>query len=139
MNASTKASDDYCARNRKKDFKLLAWTISWVITMVVADKAELYDWFTSDGLRIAAVLVNAALGLGVILSYRHYLSVIDEMQRKIQLEALSLSLGVSLVGTFTYSLLVTMGFVTDVDISDLTLLMTGTYVLGVVAGLVKYR
>lgn len=40
-------------------------------------------------------------------------------------------MGIGFVGSFTYSLLVTTGFITDVEISDITLLMCVTYMASV--------
>jgi len=63
----------------------------------------------------------------------------DELQRSIQLNALALSVGVGLVGSFTYTLLVTVGFVAAEELTNIILLMVGTYMVGVIIGQVRYR
>ena len=119
--------------------RLLAWILAWVATMVLVDKAVLYQWHSSASLSLLGVAVNAALGLGMIWTFIRYLRQMDEMQRQIQLESLALAMGVGLVGSFTYSLLGTAGFITDGEVSDIILLMTGTYVAGTIFGQLRYR
>ena len=84
-------------------------------------------------------MANALLGIVTILAFMRYLRDSDELHRKIQLDALALAMGVGLVGSFTYSLLVTGGFIVDAEVSDIILLMTVTYMIGIVAGQVRYR
>ena len=48
-------------------------------------------------------------------------------------------MGVGFVGTFTYSLLVTAQIVTDNEVSDIMLVMTVTYIVGIIVGQVRYR
>ena len=88
---------------------------------------------------MAGIVINAGIGLGMIVTFMRYLREVDELQRKIQLDALALSMGVGLVGSFTYSLLVTVQFATDNEVSDIIMLMTLTYMVGVIVGQVRYR
>ena len=107
--------------------------------MVLADKAELYEWHSSASISILAIGINAVIGLGLIVTFMRYLKELDELQRKIQLEALAIAMGVGFVGGFSYSLLVTAKFISDAEISDIILLMTLTYVVGIIVGQVRYR
>ncbi len=107
--------------------------------MVLADKAELYEWFTSVWMSILAIVVNAVVGLGLIVTFVRYLRELDELQRKIQLDSLALAFGVGLVGSVSYSLLETAKLLTDPEISDIILLTIFTYVAGVIVGQVRFR
>ena len=75
----------------------------------------------------------------MIRTFLQYLRAMDEMQRKIQLESLALAMGIGFVGSFSYSLLVTTGFIADVEISDITLLMCLTYMASVAFCHYRYR
>ena len=86
-----------------------------------------------------AIVVNAGLGLGMILSYLRHLKDMDELQRKIQLDALAVSMGVALVGSFSYSLMVTAKFIVDAEVSDIILLMTLTFMASIIVGHIRYR
>ncbi len=112
---------------------------AWTGTMVLADKAELYEWHSSALISILAIVINAGIGIGVIATFMRFLRELDELQRKIQLDALALSMGIGFVGSFSYSLLVTAKFITDAEISDVILLMTLTYVVGLIVGQLRYR
>ena len=112
-------SDDFEVRNARGAVRFLVWTFVWVATMVLVDKAVLYDWVTSRFVLASAIAVNAALGLGVIRAYLLHLRGMDEMQRRVQMVSLAIAMGVGFVGSFTYSLLVTAGFITDAEISDI--------------------
>jgi hypothetical protein len=54
-------------------------------TMVLADKAELYQWYSSAFIFMAAIVIYAGVGIGMIIAVMRYLKDMDEMQRKIQL------------------------------------------------------
>ncbi|MCH8014377.1 MAG: hypothetical protein IH823_06250 [Candidatus Dadabacteria bacterium] len=107
--------------------------------MVLADKAELYEWHSSALISILAIVINAGIGIGMIVTYMRFLTELDELQRKIQLDSLALSMGIGLVGSFSYSLLVTAKFISDAEISDIILLMVLTYMVGIIVGQVRYR
>jgi hypothetical protein len=55
--------------------------------MLLVDKAELYEWYSSDYISMAGIAINAGIGLGMIVTFMRYLRKVDELQRKIQLEA----------------------------------------------------
>ena len=123
----------------KDNIRLICWAFAWTGTMVLADKAELYEWHSSALISILAIVINAGIGIGMIVTYMRYLKELDELQRKIQLDSLALSMGVGLVGSFSYSLLVTAKLITDAEISDIILLMILTYVVGIIVGQIRYR
>lgn len=132
-------SNDFESRTISGTIRLMVWTLAWVGTMVLVDKAVFYGWFTSTYISVLGIVVNAALGLGMIKAFLRYLRDMDEMHRKIQLDSLSLSMGAGFVGGFSYSLLATTGFVTDPEVSDIILLMGVTYMLALVIFHYRYR
>ncbi|SVB17977.1 uncharacterized protein METZ01_LOCUS170831, partial [marine metagenome] len=109
MDKKTVRTDGYAARTARHGIKIILWTTAWSGTLVLADKAELYGWYTADWMTILAVIINAGAGIGVIVSYMQFLKGQDDLQRSIQLNALALSVGVGLVGSYSYLLLVTLG------------------------------
>ena len=123
----------------KNTIRFLCWTFAWSMTMVLADKAILYGWHSSALISAITIILNAGIGIGMILSYLRHLKYMDELQRKIQLDALAIAMGVALVGSFSYSLMVTAKFITDAEVSDIILLMTFTFVVSVIVGHIRYR
>lgn len=106
---------------------------------VAANKAEAYEWYKSGNLPLLAITINAALGLTVIVTYLRFLKELDGMQQKIQLNALALAMGVGLVGSVTYSLLISAGFVAAPDIAVVIMLLGGDYSAGLVIGRARYQ
>lgn len=139
MEKLVEAAGAWNTRMAKNTIRFLCWTFVWAATMVLADKAILYEWHSSALISAIGIILNAGLGIGMVLSFVKHLKDMDELQRKIQLDALGLSFGVTLVGSFSYSLLVTSNFILDAEASDIIMLMTVTYVAAVIYGQVRYR
>ena len=130
---------DLMVGTAKDNIRLLCWAFAWGGTMVLADKAELYQWHSSALISMLAIVINAGIGVGMIVTFMRLLKELDELQRKIQLDALALAMGIGLVGGFSYSLLATAKFIADAEASDIILLMTLTYVVGSIVGQIRYR
>ena len=139
MKDSTDKPEHFDIRAAKNSIRLVCWIFVWAATMVLADKAEAYQWYSSDFMSMAAIVINTAIGVCMILAYMRFLKKSDELQRKIQMDALALSMGVGLVGSFTYSLLVTAKFVIDNEISDIILLTSATFMISFIVGQARYR
>ena len=139
MNKTKSDSGSWAARMLKSHIRLVSWIFAWTATMVLADKAELYGWYSSSAISMLAIVINAGIGLGMVVTFIRFLKDLDELQRKIQFDSLALAMGIGLVGSFSYSLLVTAKFIVDPEISDIILLITLTYVVGIIVGQVRYR
>lgn len=138
MNSKTDAND-WAATVARNTVRLGYWTAAWVATMALATFGPIFLW--SDRVAsLLAVLVNLAIGFGMILAHKRYLKGLDEMQQKIQLEAMGLSLGIGLVVGLAYSNLDAANVITsDAEIGFLVLLMGLTYSAGVIVGCRRYR
>ena len=131
---------DWAENTRKNTVRLGLWTGAWVLTMALANFGPRFIWDSNQVLTIVAVLVNLAIGVGMILANRRHLNGLDEMHQKIQLEAMALSLGVGLVVGLAYSNLDVTNLVAfDAEISHLVILMALTYLVGIIAGFRKFR
>jgi len=140
MKALKTDSADWAAMTEKNTLILGLWTAAWVLTMAIANFGPRFIWDSNVTLTIVAILVNLAVGLGMILANKRHLKGLDEMHQKIQLEAMALSLGVGLVVGLAYSNLdLTNIITTDAEISHLVILMSLVYAAGVFAGVRKYR
>ena len=127
-------------KHRKKHYP------SWVLDSCLgsddgnSEFGPRFIWQFNESLTIIAILINLAIGFGMIVANKHHLKGLDEMHQKIQLEAMALSLGVGLVVGLAYSNLdVTNIIAFDAEISHLVILMGLTYGAGVIAGLRRFR
>lgn len=92
------------------------------------------DWIGSDALALAATIGVTVLGMGVLLAYHRFLSTADELMRKIQLDALALTVGVGVVSGFSYTLLESAGIVAEAEAMTLIMVMVVAYIAAVVVG-----
>lgn len=132
-------SADWSAEMGRNTVRLGVWTTAWVVTMALANFGPDHLWSDSTPLTLAAIALNLAVGVGMIVANKRYLQGLDEMQRKIQLDAMALSLGVGLIIGMAYSNLGATGLIGHADIALLVFVMTGAYAAGIVMGLRKYR
>ena len=140
MNKFKTDSNDWAANSARNTVRLGYWTGAWVLTMALANFGPRFIWEFNESLTILAILINLAIGAGMIWANKRHLQGLDEMHQKIQLEAMALSLGVGLIVGLAYSNLdVTNIISVDAEISHLVILMGLTYLFGVFNGLRKYR
>ena len=136
-NSETSAWATNTARNT---VRLRYWTLTWVLTMALANFGPPFLWRYEPWLTAGAIFVNLMIGFAMINANKRYLQGSDELQKKIQLEAMALSLGVGLVVGLSYSNLDVTSLITfDAEISHLVILMVLTYAAGIYAGHRRYR
>ena len=91
---------------RKKHLLHLGlWTWSWVATLAIATFGPKFIWDDHTGLTTFAILINLVNGVLMILANRKLFNHYDELERKIHLESLALTLGLTVIVGLTYSLL----------------------------------
>jgi len=139
MNAASESPGNVAHRFRNHSMSMIGWVFTWSATMVLADKAELYHWYPVQWMSMAAIIFNALIGLGMIYAFIRYLKVLDELQRKIQMDALAFTVGAGLVGGFTYSLLAAGNYIADAEASDVILVMMLAYMAANIIGKMRYR
>jgi xanthosine utilization system XapX-like protein len=72
--------------------------------------------------------------------FRQYLLGLDELQRKIELDAMALTLGVGMVVGVSYELLEDIKLITfEPEISHLIILMGLTFGIGIIVGNRRYQ
>jgi hypothetical protein len=86
-----------------------------------------------------SIAVNAALGLLLVHYYRQMLNRMDDLQRKIHLEAISISFGLGLVLSISYTILLTWGYIINEQVSDIFTLMCISYAAAIVLNTVRYK
>jgi len=119
---------------------LASWTGAWLATTAAAVFGPEFIWNSDELLTVLAVLLNVGAGIGMIVAYVRHLEAIDEMMRRIQLEAMAISLGVGIVGGIGYSLLDATNLIAfDAEIGHLVALFGLTYMAAILVGLKRRR
>tara|TARA_R110001592_G_C13155270_1_gene748468 strand:+ start:493 stop:900 length:408 start_codon:yes stop_codon:yes gene_type:complete len=129
-----------CNEQVKKATKNLAlWNLLWVSSLALATFGPKFFWEQNTLWSILAILVNTAFGAGMIRAHIKHLSVLDELQQKIQLNALGIALGVGIVGGLSYSALDIANVISgDAEIGFLVMLIGFSYMVAIFIGKKRY-
>ncbi|SES80337.1 hypothetical protein [Thalassotalea agarivorans] len=121
--------------NQVNRIKSLAiWTFAWVFSLAIATFGPIFIW-QHVALTLLAVMVNVGFGVAMILANKRHLESLDEMQRKINMDAMAITLGAGLVLGLAYSVLDTTNVIaSDAEISVLVMIMSLTYLTSMLIG-----
>ena len=120
--------------------RLAVWTFAWTASTALAAFGPKFLWNDSTGLTLLALLLNVGIGIGMILANRRPFEGLDELERKIHLEALALTMGLTLIVGIAYSLLDTTNIIPwDAEISFLVIFMGLCYLAAVILNQKRYR
>lgn len=127
----------YDRESLRRTAGLAGWAIAWAGTLALArfGPASLWD---SEAVSWAAVALNVAVGIGWIVAHVRFLRSIDEMHRKVVLDALAVTFGVGWVGGLAYVVAENADLVSG-DLQVFVALLGGVYVVAVAGGLLRYR
>lgn len=134
---TTDTTGNYRA-SMKATLALALWTLAWLATLAVARFGPDALWAGNPAASWVAVAVNLLVGVGVIVAFTRYLGKADELDRKIMLDALAVTLGVAWVTGFAYVVANAAGLVT-IDIAALLAAPGVVFALAVVVGRIRYR
>jgi len=138
INKETAENGNWECRNKSSTINLARWTIAWLITLALATFSPQFVWGESKVLTLLAILLNLIVGVGMIIANKNVLKNLDELQQKIMLEAMAVTLGVGLITSLSYSLLdITNIIPFDAEISNMLFIMGFTYIISTV--LIKRR
>ncbi len=130
---------DKIHRHMTHTTNLMIWTAAWVLTVAISKFGPIHYWGDHHLINLLAILLNVGVGIGMIWANIRYLKGQDELMRKVQLEAMGISLGVAVVGGIALSLsnsthLIPFGN----EINHLVLLIGLTYIVSLVINLRRY-
>ncbi len=127
------------ARDIKNANIVNLWALAWAVSLGLISFLSKYQWYSPGFPTILAFTVQTSIGIGMLLAYIRLLKNLDEMERKIQLDALAMSVGVTVVVFASYSIFEKSGIVPDLKSSYLIALIAFTYMAGIVFGRIRYR
>ncbi|MEM6509098.1 MAG: hypothetical protein AAF644_06345 [Pseudomonadota bacterium] len=117
-------------RNKQNTLNLAKWTSAWVITLAIASFGPHFLWQEQAIFSVVAILINVVVGIMMILSNKRQLQGMDELQQRMHLNAMAITLGASLVFGLAYSVVQSSGLISfKEDISHLVLFMGLTYLV----------
>lgn len=133
--SATQTNPGGWARTQQRNTRMLAaWTAAWVATVALATFGHKFLWDGDKFISLLVIVIQVAIGAGMILSNKRLLLGLDEMQQRIQLEAMGVTLGVALVAGIAYSALDATDVISfDAEISLLIGLLGITYLVAVIS------
>lgn len=125
---------------KSNTINLALWTAAWVLSLAVSTFGPLVIWEENTTLTSFAIAFNFLIGIGMIFANIRHLNGLDELQRKIQLEAMGIALGLAVVAGLAYSSLDQSNLIDyNAEISHLVILVGITYLAGILIGTSRYR
>ncbi len=127
-------------KRRKHLLNLGLWTWSWVATLAIATFGPQLIWDDHTLLTTIAIVTNLANGVLMIMANRKLFNHFDELERKIHLESMALTLGLAVIVGLTYSLLDQTNLIPyDAEIGTLVGFIGVTYIITLLVNRIKYR
>ena len=127
MNRKT-PENGYQSRTRTNVIQLFRWCAAWAGTCALLAFGPRFFWHRALVFTLPAIGLNVCVGIGAILSNKKYIEELDELQRKVHLNSLAITVGVALIAGVPYSLMDSYHVIPfHADISHLMVLMGLTY------------
>ncbi|MDG1386616.1 MAG: hypothetical protein P8P33_06300 [Flavobacteriaceae bacterium] len=124
----------------KNSKELKIWTLAWTLSMAISTFGPQFLWNEESIGTLLAIIVNLILGVQMILANRKFINSGDELQKKIELESLGLTLGLAVIVGLSYSLLDQMNLISgNAEISVLVLFIGITYLVTMTVNNRKYK
>lgn len=140
MENEDRSCSEWTNESKKNTVRLGIWTGAWLITLAITTFGSLLLWPENQLLKMLSLFTNLLVGIGVIFANKRHLRGLDELQQKIQLEAMALALGVALIAGTSYSTMDVINLISfDAEISHLVMLIGVTYLVGVFVGTRRYQ
>lgn len=143
MNEITKSSlltticGDMPERDRQNLKRGNIWMVIWLASFALVTWLIKGGTVSSGPVGWVVAILPTVVAIAVLVAFGRYLREADELQRKIQLEALALGFGAGLFFGFGYRLFEALG-APQADISDASIVIVFFYLIGLWLGRRRY-
>ena len=140
MNQLKPGENGYKPRTRTNVIRLFRWNAAWAAATALMAFGPKFLWSKALVFTLLAVGLDVAVGVGMILANKKYLSELDELQRKVQLNSMGTTLGVGLIAGVPFSVMDAYHLIPfHADIASLLILMALTFAASNLYGTWRYR
>lgn len=140
MNQRKPPENSYQSRIRTNVIRLFQWNVAWAAATALMAFGPKFLWNKALVFTLLAVGLDLAVGVGMILANKKYLAEVDELQRKIQLNSMGITLGVGLIAGVPLSVMDANHVIPfHADIAHLSILMALTFLVSNLYGTWRYR
>ena len=124
---------------KKRLIRLAIWTWSWVATLAIATFGPKYIWEENTFWTTLTIGLNLVNGVLMISANRSLFNHYDELERKIHLESMVLTLGLTVVTGLSYSLLDQTNLISsNAEIRFLVMFISITYLVTLMINRKRY-
>jgi hypothetical protein len=140
MNQQKPPETGYQSRIRTSVIRLFRWCGAWAAASALMAFGPKFLWNKALGFTLLAVGLDVAVGVGAMLANKKYLDELDELQRKVQLNAMGITFGVGWIAGVPLSVMDAYHLVPfHPDIAYLMILMSVTFAVSNLYGTRRYR
>jgi hypothetical protein len=140
MNQLKRPENGYESRIRTNVIGLFRWNAAWGAATALMAFGPKFLWNKTLVFTLLAVGLDVAVGVGMILANKNYLAQLDDLQRKVQLDSMGITLGVALVAGVPFSVMDAYHLLPfHADIAYLLILMSLTFAVSNLYGTRRYR
>ena len=140
MNQLKTPENSYQSRIWMSTIRLACWAGGWLAATALMKFGPKFLWNQSSVFTLLAVGLDVAVGVGMILANKNYLAELDELQRKVQLNSMGITLGVGLIASVPILVMESYHIIPfHADIAYLLILMTLTFAVSNLYGTWRYR
>ena len=140
MNQLKPAENGYQSRTRTNVLRLFYWNGAWGATTALMALGPKFLWNRAMEFTLLSVGLDVAVGVCMILANIKYIAELDELQRKVQLNSMGITLGVALIAGVPLSVMEAYHVLPfHMDIAYLLILMTLTFAVSNLYGTWRYR
>jgi hypothetical protein len=140
MNQLKRPGNGYQSRIWMRTTRLACWAGAWLAATALMKFGPKFLWNQALVFTLLAIGQNVAVGAGMILANKSCLAELDELQQKIYLNALGITVGVALIAGIPFSVMDLYHVIPfHAEIWHLLMLMSLTVSVSFVYGNWRYR
>ena len=128
-------------KEQKKHTKImLAWTLAWMVSLAFLSYGVNYSLWDNLLITKIGLLINLAIGIGMIIANKNLFKHYDELQKKIQFEAMALTLGLVVIVGIVYEVSFDFGVIdSEPEFEYLMFFICFSYITSNIINSLRYR
>ena len=129
-------------KDQKKQNKiLLAWTLAWVVSLgILTALTPAHSLWDNKIYTIIGLIINFAIGIGMIIANKNLFKTYDELQKRIQFEAMAITLGLAVIVGLTYEISFDFGIIgKEPEFEYLMMFISLSYIIANIVNSRRFR
>jgi hypothetical protein len=133
-------SPSLAQREKASKKSLFIWTLGWLLSLALLAFGPKFIWDFNVAISLGVIALNLFFGYWMIIVNKKHLDGLDELQRQLHLNAMAISLGVSMVFGAVYGLLEPARILESTpNPSNILFVMGLSYLISLVINFRKYQ